>query len=87
MTASIADIVAMLTATPITQIVGEPNRTQILKMIEELGDKAVDVPTTLGGGELGHLGLVLTKEEYEELDAGTGKPYDAPKNPGDYPKI
>jgi hypothetical protein len=87
MTASIADIVAMLTATPITQIVGEPNRTQILKMIEELGDKAVDVPTTLGGGELGHLGLVLTKEEYEELDAGKGKPYDAPKNPGDYPKI
>ena len=52
----------------------------ILKRIKnELKTNAAKVPTDLGGGQHGHLGLVVTLAEYAAI---SGTPYDRPAHPG-----
>ena len=45
-------------------------------MKNELKANAQSVPSTLGGGRHGHLGLVLSEDEYETVTHGT--PYVKP---------
>ena len=55
----------------LTKIMSKPTITLLLKMKNELKANAQSVPQTLGGGQHGHLGLVLTTDEYETVAHGT----------------
>ena len=55
----------------LTKITGEPTITSLLKMKNELKANAQLVPSTLGGGQHGNLGLVLTTDEYKKVAHGT----------------
>ena len=63
----------------LTKITGEPKLRSLLKMKNELKANAWLVPSTLRGGRHGHLGLVLTTDEYETVAHGT--PYIKPTLP------
>ena len=51
----------------------------LLKLKNELKANAQSVPTVLGGGQHGYLGLLLTVEEYENV--AQGSPYIRPSLP------
>ena len=55
----------------LTKITSKPTITLLLKKKNELKANAQLVPSTLGGGQHGHLGLVLTTDEYETVVHGT----------------
>ena len=63
----------------LTKIQGQPDFPSLKTIKDELKANATTVPTELGGGENGHLGLVLTPEEYTNVSA---IPYDRPVHPG-----
>ena len=48
----------------LTKIVGTPTYEDIKKIKDELKANAASVPSDLGGGAHGHLGLVLDATEY-----------------------
>ena len=48
----------------LTKIHGYPTFVSLLKLKNQLKTNAKSVSSDLGGGALGHLGLVLTPEEY-----------------------
>ena len=54
-------------------------------MKRELAKITASVPTSLGGGKHGHLGLVLPKEKYITMSNG-GKEFEIPPHPGHYPE-
>ena len=58
----------------------EPTPTSARLLRRELYANARSVPTTLGGGDHGHLGLVMGEEAYAELSNG-GVTYDFPDKP------
>ena len=60
----------------LTKISGEPTVMSLLKLKNELKANAQSVPTVLGGGQHGHLSLILTTEEYENIAPNT--PYVQP---------
>ena len=63
----------------LTKITGELTITSLLKIKNELKANAQSVPSTLGGRQHGHLGLVLTTDEYKTVTHGT--PYIKPTLP------
>ena len=48
----------------LTPIKGKPSVSSLQILQQELYQNARAIPTTLGGGALGHLGLVMTPAEY-----------------------
>lgn len=54
---------------PTSSISGEPQYESLKKLKKELKADAKSVPSTLGGGDNGLLGLVLTPEEYANVFA------------------
>ena len=62
------------------KIHGEPTLDTLLHLFKQLKINAQSVPTTLGGGQLGYLALVLSQEEYEDIPNTV--PFDRPTNPG-----
>jgi hypothetical protein len=50
----------------VTKIHGQPSHTDITKLEEELVQIAIVIPTSLGGGELGHAGLIIKPTKYEK---------------------
>ena len=61
------------------KIHGEPEYDQLKEMKDELKTNATKIPSDLGGGAFGHLGLVLTPAEYANISA---VPYIRPVHPG-----
>ena len=57
--------------TKITKITGKPTLISLLRFKNNLKDNAQSIPLTLGGGNYGNLGLVLTTAEYETVAHGT----------------
>ena len=51
----------------LTAIVGQPDFVTLSTLKKELKANAKSVPTTLGGGNHGHLGLVLSQVEYAPI--------------------
>ena len=49
----------------LSPIIGEPNYSSINKISQELYANASSVPSTLGGGNHGHLGLVMNDYLYQ----------------------
>ena len=66
----------------LTKIHGKPTYPTLQTLYTELKANAGSVPTTLGGGLHGHLGLVLTATSYATLQPTT--PWVTPVNPGSF---
>jgi hypothetical protein len=69
----------------VTKIHGQPSHTAITKLEEELVQIAIAIPTSLGGGELGHAGLIVESIEYEKHSNGI--PFNRPTQPPVNPTI
>ena len=63
----------------LTKIHGEPTYETIKTLHNQLKANASSVPSGLGGGNFGHLGLVLTPAQYALISAA---PFDRPVHPG-----
>ena len=63
-------------------IVGEPTFDTINGLARILKTNAASIPSTNGGGNLGHLGLMVSATVYAVLAPGT--PFATPVNPGAY---
>ena len=61
------------------KINGEPNYSNINTRMQLLYGNAASLPTTLGGGQHGHLGIIMTPKLYTTL-ANTR--YESPLDPG-----
>ena len=64
----------------LTPIHGEPDFSSLRVLRDELKANAGSVTTTLGGGHLGYLGLLLSPEDYNRVAPAT--PFARPPNPG-----
>jgi hypothetical protein len=64
----------------LTKLHGQPTFESLQTLATEIKANAVSVPSTLGGGHLGHLGLTLSDARYATLAATI--PWISPVNPG-----
>ena len=64
----------------LTEICGEPTYETLNHLKKELKANARSVPTTLGGGNHGYLGMILTTAEYRRI--APTYPFTWPPNPG-----
>lgn len=67
-----------------TKIEGQPTDESLNLLVRELTNAAAGIPTTLGGGNHGHVGMVVDEPEYITFSNGAAK-FDPPTNPGAYP--
>jgi hypothetical protein len=67
----------------VTEVHGQPTNLDINLLEEELIAVASSIPTTLGRGNNGHAGMLLSAVDYDSLSPGT--PFINPANPGVYP--
>ena len=68
----------------IEKIEGKPTRENIKKVLLKIQENSAAVPTELGGGKHGHLGLTMIEVEY--LTVAT-EAYATQENPGTAPTI
>ena len=66
----------------LTKIHGKPVYDTLRLLADEVKANAAAVPTTLGGGSYGHLGLVLSAARYAALPLSA--PWVTPVNPGTF---
>ena len=64
------------------KIYGQPTVNNLLTLFRQLKRNAQCVTCTLGGGQLGYLGLILTQEAYEKIPQA--ETFIRPKNPGPF---
>ena len=64
----------------LTKIIGEPNAKSLQKLFKQLKRNARSVTSSLGGGQYGHMFMVLSEEEWNNLPGTT--PVNAPADPG-----
>lgn len=69
----------------ITKIDGQPTDEDLNLLTKELTNAAGSVATLNGGGEHGHVGMVIDEAEYVHFSNGNAK-FIIPTNPGPYPK-
>ena len=84
MVLSVDDIVSKFPIKTLPIITSEPNYESINKMVQTLYGNAASLSTTLGGGQHGHIGLIMTPTLYATL---TETPYNEPNDPGVLPFI
>jgi hypothetical protein len=68
---------------PLTKIKSDifPSALSICKLKKELYVNVRSIPSTLGGGIYGHLGLVMTPEAYATIDPPPGEVFELPGTP------
>jgi hypothetical protein len=64
----------------ITKSEGEPDNKQLRDLKSRLKSNAAKIPSNQGGGNHGHLGLILTDASYATI--ARGYPFDITANPG-----
>ena len=69
---------------PITKIMGEPNYESLKNLKDQLKANAASIPTTLGGGNHGYLGLILSPAAYATIAANQ---FIEPIYPGQHPNV
>jgi hypothetical protein len=67
----------------VTKIFGQPKDADITTLEKELIAIAASIPTALGGGNLGHAGIIVEPEKYLIMTGGIE--FEPPGNPGVYP--
>ena len=65
----------------LSRVIGEPSTASLITLLNEIKSNAMSVHSDLGGGENGHLGLVVSANTYQTLVPGA-TPYRRPRNPG-----
>ena len=70
--------------TAVTKITGEPNYASLKNLKDELKANAASIPTTLGGGTHGYLGLILSPAAYATIAATQ---FIEPIYPGQHPNV
>ena len=70
--------------TPITTITGKPNYESLKTLKDQLKANAASIPTTLGGGNHGYLGLIFSPAAYATIAATH---FIEPIYPGQHPNI
>ena len=78
------DIQANLKDAVLTKIEGQPRTETLNRLVREISEILVDIETTNGGGEHGHLGMIMSDTEYVQISKG-GEKWIVPTNPGPYP--
>jgi hypothetical protein len=79
---SVHDIVSKFPIKILPTINDEPDYGNINNMVQLLYGNAATLATTLGGGQHGHIGLIMTPILYSTL---TATPYTQPIDPGPTP--
>ncbi len=69
----------------ITKIFGQPTEHDITKMEKELTAITAATPSSLGGGNHGHAGIIVEDAKYTAMTGGIA--FINPPNPGLYPNI
>jgi hypothetical protein len=67
----------------VTKIFGQPKDADLTTLEKELIAIAASIPTALGGGNLGHAGIIVEPEKYLIMTGGIN--FEPPGNPGVYP--
>ena len=67
----------------VTKIFGQPKDADLTTLEKELIAIAASIPTTLGGGNLGHAGIIVEPDKYLIMTGGIS--FEPPGNPGVYP--
>ena len=70
--------------TAVTKITGEPNYESLKTLKDEQKANAASIPTTLGGGTHGYLGLILSPAAYATIAATQ---FIEPIYPGQHPNV
>ena len=66
----------------LTKVHGQPTLDSIVRVYSQLKRNAQTVPTTLGGGQLGYLSLVISPQAYAAIpNAAT---FNRPTDPGPF---
>ena len=73
------DYTSLFEFATLPKIHGEPNYQNLKDLKDKLKTNATKIPSDLGGGGFGHLGLVLTPAEYANI---SNTPYARPQHPG-----
>ena len=82
---SLDNIIAKFPMKTLPIISGEPDYASINTMVQFLYGNSASLPTTLGGGQHGHIGLIMTHIFYATLAPNTA--YTAPIDPGLLPPM
>lgn len=77
------DIISMLSKLSVTKIDGQTNDRALVHLEKELIKIAMSVSTALGGGRLGHAGLIIPDADYTRRTGGLQ--FVVPAHPGVYP--
>ena len=83
-TLTVDEITAKFRIKKLTRIEVEPTYEAISRLSQELYTNAATLARPLGGGQHGHIGMVMKPSLYESL---SNIPYVTPKNPGPTPKF
>ncbi len=67
----------------VTKIHGQPTSHDLTILEKEIIAILVNVPMTLGGGNYGHIGIIMEPTEYSTMSRGIG--FADPINQGFYP--
>ena len=84
MSLSVDDIVGKFPHKKLPTIQGEPTYASINDLMQIMYANAASVPTTLGGGSHGHIGLVMKASLYATLSPA---PFLVPPAPGPFPQF
>jgi hypothetical protein len=82
MALTIDDIIAKFPNKHLPLIDGEPDYSSISTMVQLLYGNAATLPTAMGGGRNGHIGIIMPAPLYATL---SNIPYVAPPDPGPIP--
>ena len=79
MVLSVDNVVAKFLMKAMPKIYGEPDYGNTNTMMKLLYGNAASLPTTLGGGQHGHIGIIMNPQLYTTL---ANTPYESPPDPG-----
>ena len=79
------DIEEIVKGFEFTKIDGQPTDEDLNQLTRELARALASIPTTNGGGDHGHIGMITPDVEYITFSTG-GAHFIAPTNPGPYPQ-
>ena len=79
---SIKNIYSYFEYKKLTKIEGKPMLNTILLLHRQVKQNTQSVSATLGGGQLGYLALVISKEKYDNIPNST--PFERPQDPGQF---